>query len=101
MDLFDTSIQTFLLRFAVSSTVLNHTIRVIAGLYTFKGFVLLPVLWWISFKPSQRREWEREMVVATIASGLLGLAIFRLFAHYLPFRMRPLYNPELHLHFPP
>src|SRR5258707_11095788 len=100
MDLFDTSIQTFLTRFALSSTVLNHAIRVIAGLYTFKGFVLIPVLWWIWFKPSHRGEWEREMVGATIASGLLGLAIFMLFAHYLPFRMRPLYNPDLPLHFP-
>jgi undecaprenyl-diphosphatase len=52
------------------------------------------------FKPSPRGEWEREMVIATIASGLLSLAIGRLLAHYLPFRGRPIYNPELHLHFP-
>ncbi|MFM0275005.1 phosphatase PAP2 family protein [Paraburkholderia aspalathi] len=100
MDVFDTAIQTFLTRVALSSTMLNHAIRVIAGLYTFKGFVLIPILWWIWFKPSQRGGWEREMVVATIASSLLALAIFRLFAHYLPFRIRPIYNPELHLHFP-
>src|SRR5258708_15726689 len=100
MDLFDTSIQTFLTRFALSSTVLNHAIRVIAGLYTFKGFVLIPILWWMWFKPSQRGEWEREMVIATIASGLMALAIGRLLAHYLPFRVRPIYNLELHLHFP-
>ncbi|MFL9897069.1 phosphatase PAP2 family protein [Paraburkholderia fungorum] len=100
MNVFDTAIQTFLTHNALSSATLNHAIRLIAGLYTFKGFVLVPVLWWIWFKPSQRGEWEREMVVATIASGLLALAIFRLSAHSLPFRIRPLYNPELHLHFP-
>jgi undecaprenyl-diphosphatase len=100
MDVFDTEIQIFLTHNALSSAMLNHAIRVIAGLYTFKGFVLIPVLWWIWFKPSQRGEWEREMVVATIASGLLALTIFRLIAHYLPFRIRPLYNPDLHLHFP-
>ncbi|MDH6153122.1 MULTISPECIES: phosphatase PAP2 family protein [Paraburkholderia] len=100
MDLFDTAIQTFLTHIALSCAMLNHAIRIIADLYTFKGLVLMPVLWWIWFKPSQRGEWEREMVVATIASGLLALAIFRLIAHYLPFRMRPLFNPELHLNFP-
>jgi undecaprenyl-diphosphatase len=100
MDSFDTAIQTFLTHIAFSSIMLNHAIRVIAGLYTFKGFVLVPILWWIWFKPSQRVEWEREMVIATIASGLMALAIGRLLAHYLPFRVRPIYNPELHLHFP-
>ena len=100
MNSFDTAIQVFLTHNAFSSDLLNHAIRVIADLYTSKGLVLIPVLWWIWFKPSQRGEWEREMVIATIASGLLALAIGRLLAHYLPFRGRPIYNPELHLHFP-
>jgi membrane-associated phospholipid phosphatase len=100
MNSFDTAIQTFLTHIAFSSDLPNHAIRVIAGLYTFKGLVLIPILWWMWFKPSQRGEWEREMVIATIASGLLALAIGRLLAHYLPFRVRPIYNLELHLHFP-
>ena len=100
MNSFDTAIQTFLTHIAFSSDLLNQAIRVFADLYTSKGLVLIPVLWWIWFKPSQRGEWEREMVIATIASGLLALAIGRLLAHYLPFRGRPIYNPDLHLHFP-
>ncbi|MGF6776671.1 phosphatase PAP2 family protein [Paraburkholderia sp. GAS334] len=99
MNSFDTAIQIFLTQIELSS-VLNHAIRVIAGLYTFKGFVLVPILWWIWFQPSQRTEWQREMVIATIVSGLLSLATGRLLAHYLPFRVRPIYNPDLHLHFP-
>jgi len=100
MNSFDTAIQTFLTHISFSSIMLNHAIRVLAGLYTFKGFVLVPILWWIWFKSGQRDEWEREMVIATIASGLLALAIGRLLAHYLPFRVRPIYNPQLGLHFP-
>ncbi|MEX3857579.1 phosphatase PAP2 family protein [Paraburkholderia sp. BR10923] len=100
MDPFDTAIQTFLTHMALNCATLNHAIRIIADLYTFKGLVLMPALWWIWCKPSQRGDWEREMVVATIASGLLALAIFRLVSHYLPFRTRPLFNPELHLNFP-
>lgn len=99
MNSFDTAIQTFLTQIELSP-LMNHAIRVIAGLYTFKGFILVPLLWWIWFQPSQRREWQREMVIATIVSGLLSLATGRLLAHYLPFRVRPIYNPDLHLHFP-
>ncbi|CAN7663194.1 phosphatase PAP2 family protein [Trinickia sp. LjRoot230] len=98
---FDTIIQTFLTEHAFHSELLNHAVRVIAGLYTFKGLVLIPILWWIWFKPSDRSEWKREMVIATIVSGLLALAIGRMLAHYLPYRVRPVHNPDLHLHFPP
>ncbi|MCX4151401.1 MULTISPECIES: phosphatase PAP2 family protein [Paraburkholderia] len=100
MNSFDTAILAFLTHNAFSSDLINHAIRVIADLYTFKGLVLIPILWWMWFKPSQHGEWEREMVIATIVGGLLALAIGRLLADYLPFRVRPIYNPELHLHFP-
>lgn len=100
MNVFDTAIQTFLTGVAADLPILNHPIRVLAALYTFKGLALVAVLWWIWFKPGQRAEWEREMVVATILSALLALATFRIVAHFLPFRMRPVYNPELHLQFP-
>jgi len=77
----------------------NHAIRVIAGLYTFKGFLLIPLLWWMWFEPGERRDWRREMVIATLASGLIALAVGRVLADFLPFRVRPVYNPELHLPF--
>ncbi|MEX3957243.1 phosphatase PAP2 family protein [Trinickia sp. EG282A] len=101
MNGFDTAILTFLTQHEFDSAVLNHAIRVMAGLYTFKGFVLIPVLWWIWFQPGERREWQREMVIATIVSGLLSLLVGRTLAHYLPYRVRPIHNSELLLHFPP
>lgn len=98
MNSFDTVILGFLTQTHLPS-LLNHAIRVIAGLYTFKGFLLIPLLWWIWFEPDARRDWQREMVIATVASGLIALAVGRLLAHFLPFRERPIFNPDLHLHF--
>ncbi|SDB90392.1 phosphatase PAP2 family protein [Paraburkholderia lycopersici] len=98
MNRFDTVILGVLTQ-AHLAPLLNHAIRVMAGLYTFKGYLLIPLLWWIWFQPSERREWRREMVIATLASGLIALAAGRLLARFLPFRQRPLFNPELHLHF--
>ncbi|ACB67797.1 phosphatase PAP2 family protein [Burkholderia ambifaria] len=99
MNNFDTTIQTFLTHITFGP-LMNHAIRVIAGLYTFKGFVLIPVLCWLWFQPGPQRERQRELVIATVASGLVALAFGRLLAKTLPFRVRPIYNPDLHLHFP-
>ncbi|MBU9279841.1 phosphatase PAP2 family protein [Burkholderia multivorans] len=99
MNDFDTTIQTFLTHIALSPLA-NHAVRVIAGLYTFKGFILIPVLCWLWFQPGPERERQREYVVATVAGGLVALATGRVLAHALPFRVRPIYNPDLHLHFP-
>jgi undecaprenyl-diphosphatase len=98
MNSFDSSIETYLsnIHFGHFAT---QSIQAIADLYTFKGLVLVPVLWWMWFKQDERREWRREMVLGTFVSGLVALFVGRLATHWLPFRARPVYSPELHLHF--
>ncbi|MCC8404575.1 phosphatase PAP2 family protein [Paraburkholderia sp. MMS20-SJTN17] len=99
MNSFDSSIETYLsnLHFGHFAT---QSIRAIADLYSFKGLVLIPVLWWMWFQQDERREWRREMVLATLLSGIVALFVGRLLTHWLPFRVRPIYSPELYLHFP-
>jgi undecaprenyl-diphosphatase len=99
MNSFDSSIETYLSHLHCSHFA-TQSIEVIADLYSSKGLVLIPVLWWMWFQQHERREWRREMVLATILSGLLALFVGRLLTHVLPFRVRPVFNPELHLHFP-
>ncbi len=77
----------------------TQSIAAIADLNTFKGLVLIPVLWWMWFQQDERREWRREMVLATLLSGVVALFVGRLLTHWLPFRVRPIYSAELHLHF--
>ncbi|WP_321785128.1 phosphatase PAP2 family protein [Paraburkholderia sp. J94] len=98
MNSFDTVILGWLTQIHLTP-LMNHAIRTIAGLYTFKGFLLIPLLLWIWFEPGERREWRREMAIATLASGLIALAAGRLLARFLPFRERPIFNSDLHLHF--
>ncbi|MDR7005068.1 phosphatase PAP2 family protein [Paraburkholderia strydomiana] len=99
MNSFDTSIETFFSGFH-SCVLCNHAVQAIADMYTFKGLVLIPVLWWLWFQSAERRQWRREVVIATTVSGLLALLAGRLLAHFLPFRTRPAFSPDLHLHFP-
>ncbi|KAA1000964.1 phosphatase PAP2 family protein [Paraburkholderia panacisoli] len=77
----------------------NHAINAVSNLYTFKGLVLIPVLWWLWCRADERREWTRQIVIATILSGILALFIGRVLADFLPFRARPINTPELHQHF--
>ncbi|MBB6251243.1 phosphatase PAP2 family protein [Nitrospirillum iridis] len=100
MNGFDSAIQEFLTRHAFTSEVVNHAIRTIADFSLFKGLFLVAILWWVWFRGGRRGAWEKEMVIATFVSGLLSLAAGRLLAHFLPFRPRPIYDPEVPFRFP-
>ena len=95
---FDTTIETYLTHLHLSP-LLNLVMRALTDMYSFRGLVLIPLLWWIWFQPGERREQHREIVIATVVSGLLALVVGRLLADLLPFRVRPLYDTGLHLHF--
>ncbi|CAH2921364.1 MAG: putative membrane-associated phospholipid phosphatase, PAP2 superfamily [uncultured Paraburkholderia sp.] len=99
MNSFDTTFETYLsnVHFGFFAT---HAIETVADLYTFKGLLLIPVLWWMWFQSGEQSKWRREMVIATLLSGLVALFVGRALTHWLPFRVRPVYSPELHLHFP-
>ncbi|MEC5404229.1 phosphatase PAP2 family protein [Paraburkholderia sp. MPAMCS5] len=98
MNKFDSVIETYLSHLHFGSFA-THAIQAIADLYTFKGLILIPVLWWMWCQHDARREWRREMVLATVLSGLVALFVGRLLTHWLPFRVRPVFSPELHLNF--
>jgi len=84
----------FLSRLTFQSHFLNHAIVAIVNDYIFKGVLLIALLWWIWFKPGGSQQRNREIVTITLISGLLALVLGRLMAHYLPFRLRPMYTPE-------
>ena len=98
MPNFDTTIETYLTHLHLGPLP-NLIMRALTDMYTFRGLVLIPILWWIWFQPGERRDWQREMVIATVVSGFLALFVGRVLADFLPFRMRPIYDPNLHLHF--
>jgi membrane-associated phospholipid phosphatase len=100
MNDFDSAFQIFLAHALSGSITFDHAVRAIARFNLFKGVVPIALLWGIWFTSDSRVAWMREMVVATLASGILALLLGRLLAHFLPFRLRPIYNPDLHLVFP-
>jgi undecaprenyl-diphosphatase len=100
MNSFDSSMLTIVTRVGMHSEGFGHAVRLVSDFYLFKGILPLAMLCAIWFDTRERRQWQREMVVATIVGGFLALFIGRLLAFGLPFRQRPLYDESLHLVFP-
>jgi membrane-associated phospholipid phosphatase len=100
MNAFDTVIQTWLVSIGSSSFAFTHTVHAITEFYFTKGVVPLAILCAIWFQPGDSQQLRRETVVATLCAGLVAFLLGRLFALTLPFRLRPLYEPSVHLLFP-
>jgi membrane-associated phospholipid phosphatase len=108
MNAFDADLIVWMSRVAFHSHLVTRAIVVIADMYIFKGVVLIALLWWIWFRAPRttgavggaEKQRDRERVVVAIISGLVALAAGRLLAHYLPFRMRPIYEPAFQSLFP-
>jgi undecaprenyl-diphosphatase len=100
MNTFDTAIENFITHAAVSWPFFNHAMRAIASFNLFKGVLPTGVLWAIWLGTRRDTRWAREMVIVTLMSSLLTLMVGRTLALFLPFRLRPIYNPDLHLLFP-
>ncbi|SAK81443.1 PA-phosphatase like phosphoesterase [Caballeronia catudaia] len=100
MSAFDTAIQTWVVHIGASSFLFTHTVQAIAQFYFTKGLVPLAILCAMWCQKGDDQQWRREIVVATLCAALAAFLLGRLFALTLPFRLRPLYDPALHLSFP-
>ena len=100
LNTFDSAVLHFLNQFAFRVGGFDRFVVALTGFYATRGLMLTAMLWWIWFRNGASVRRDREIVIATIASGFVALALGRLLASWLPFRLRPLANPELMLHFP-
>ncbi|RKP52232.1 phosphatase PAP2 family protein [Trinickia fusca] len=108
MHAFDTRLIALITGMGQHSPAFTHAVEMITNLYVCKGLVLMALLWWVWFRHERAdarsseavRHREREIVVVAIASGLIALAAGRLLAHYMPFRLRPIYEPQLQSLYP-
>ncbi|QCP52597.1 phosphatase PAP2 family protein [Trinickia violacea] len=108
MTHFDTWLIELMSPAIMDSPRFDHAIETIVAMYLFKGVVLTMLLWWIWFRSERAdgpdgaalRRRQCEIVVIAIVSGFIALAAGRLLAHYLPFRLRPMYEPALRAYFP-
>ncbi|PTB22058.1 phosphoesterase [Trinickia symbiotica] len=107
MNALDQWLLSVMYRTAGHSPGLARVAETIVNMYLIKGTVLIALLWWIwtrrehaTAERSEERRRDREIVVIAVLSGLFALLAGRLLAHYLPFRLRPFYEPQLRYLYP-
>jgi undecaprenyl-diphosphatase len=96
---FDAGIMSFLNRFARHSWAFDHFV-VLTSSYLFRVAGIVPLLWWAWFREGEVKTEKRDVVAFGMVSCLFSLACARILSVALPFRERPLRNPELHFQLP-
>jgi undecaprenyl-diphosphatase len=94
LNAFDADILRFLNQFAHHSRPLDLTARTLAMSSLAKGGVLVATFWWVWFRPGDTAR-NRKVIIATLISAVAAVIAGRLLALYLPFRLRPIHNPDL------
>ncbi len=100
MNLFDVGITTFLNQFSQHSRLLDTAVSFLAANHLFKGGVLAVIIWWAWFKTDEQKPAHRQHILATLCSCVVAMAVARVLALTLPFRLRPLHQESLHLLLP-
>ena len=65
-----------------------------ASIIQFVPIVL--VICWLWFKKTSRQTFYRQVLIESVLTSFVALFVARLMAFALPFRFRPIVNPDLH-----
>ncbi|MBZ5524576.1 MAG: phosphatase PAP2 family protein [Acidobacteriia bacterium] len=96
---FDAGIISFLNRFARHSWAFDNFV-VFTSSYLFRVAGIVPLVWWAWFRDGEGKTTKRDTVAFGMIGCLFSLAFARMLSLALPFRERPLRNPELHFQLP-
>ena len=96
MNAFDSRILIWLNGYATASARFDHLVAWVSLQHLVKGAVVAAVLCglWFARRTQPERALLRERLLATLAAGLVAEIVARTLALSLPFRTRPLHNPQ-------
>jgi undecaprenyl-diphosphatase len=97
MNAFDAAILDFLNGFAGRSWRLDYLVVWLAADGFQKGGIVVLLLWWVWFRPGENLKTSREIIVCVCAVAPFAVALSRLISFLVPFRVRPIHVPDLHI----
>ena len=100
MNAFDLKIVQFLNTFADRSWTVDRFFLLLSENFLLKGAVITTLYWWAWFRRGGNKSEDRSFLLFGILSSYPALFISRAFSFILPFRERPLRNPEVHFQLP-
>ena len=103
MNAVDQFLLSFVNQFSRRSWAFDNLIEILSRNYLVKGGLFMALFWWMWFR-EDHSNWvginPRQVLLASLIGTFCTLFLARLMAKVLPFRLRPLDNPELLLRVP-
>ena len=96
----DHSIAIQLNQHAAQDASLDRMIYNIADSAIFKGGLFMAFFWWQWFRRDEGAADRRHRIITALAGGIIAIAFARALQLLLPFRDRPIHNPDLQLTLP-
>ncbi len=95
---FDFGVERFLNHFVHRSATFDSIMDSLVSSLLFRGGGMMLLFWYALFDKNQpnRLRKNAELLVGSIPGVILSLPFVRIFAHLMPFRLRPIATPELH-----
>lgn len=100
MNYFDSKFMFFLNSFAQKSQLFDLAMSSLASNPFLKGGIIISLIWWSWFRPSTTKTLDREFALSGLSAGFVSIVLARALAFALPFRERPMRNPDLHFQIP-
>jgi undecaprenyl-diphosphatase len=100
MNQFDFAIVHFLNGFAHRSEKFDDLAFLVEESNLLKGGIALALVWWAWFKYEKPPSNKREFLLFGFASSAVALLLGRALSLWIPFRERPLQNPQYHFQIP-
>lgn len=97
---FDAHIILFLNSFAHRSWTADAFIVLFTSNLFLKGAFLASLFWWAWVHRSQTPSEQQQVLLFGVVTSIFSILATRLLTLALPFRTRPLHNPELHFQLP-
>jgi membrane-associated phospholipid phosphatase len=95
----DSAVISFLNQFAQRSWTFDSVVFFVAENHLFKGYVVLPLVWWVWYRGGVRREENRQLILTTLVACIIGVAISQA-SQFVWIRPRPLWEPALNFTIP-
>jgi len=100
MNPFDAHIIAFLNKFSHRSPAFDLFVRELGGNYVLKTGLIMTLLYWLWFREDEKGGDKREILIFGLTASCVAVLAARALSFVLPFRERPLRNPDLHFVLP-
>lgn len=101
MNFLDFEIMRYVNQLSQYTEVLDKIMAHVSRNVLLKGGVFVTIIWWAWFKKKEdRHSLDREYVISTLFGCVASIALARVLAFALPFRLRPLLEQGLPFSFP-